>query len=226
MALVYYNVIWPPDRRIPSVASRRAWAFARNLNLDSVNCWWYRRKLVSSRARLTIPKNTYELDVGTPPTLCWSRTMMSRMKRTGSQGKVTLPTILISNDPSCLPSSKTIFCDRYSQALTRPPIPPYHSSQPPNPPHLSENAHIPGTLLASCPTFDSASKLSIPIRSSASSPLPPSSPPPPASTPDSDKDLGLQPEPSLCGLTLEERPQVLCNQSLDDNSDFTCSLCT
>ncbi|KAF8228584.1 hypothetical protein L208DRAFT_1146067, partial [Tricholoma matsutake] len=51
---------------IDSVASRRAWALATNLNLDSVSCWWYRRKLVSRRVRLTIPKDTYELDVGTP----------------------------------------------------------------------------------------------------------------------------------------------------------------
>ena len=73
MTLMHYDelsMIWPADRRIPSAKSRRAWAHARNLRPDIVNRWWYRRKLVAKKAHIIIPKDTYELAVGTPPTLC------------------------------------------------------------------------------------------------------------------------------------------------------------
>lgn len=70
LAIVHFDelsVIWENDRRIPSPASRRAWAVARNLNPVNVHSWWYRRKAVAKKLRFRIPKGTYELEVGTPP---------------------------------------------------------------------------------------------------------------------------------------------------------------
>ncbi|KAF8879137.1 hypothetical protein BD779DRAFT_1803450 [Infundibulicybe gibba] len=61
--------IWAADRRIPTPESRRAWALARNLNPVNVNSWWYRRKTVARKGKIRIPKDTYELEVGSPPTL-------------------------------------------------------------------------------------------------------------------------------------------------------------
>ncbi|KAF8892317.1 hypothetical protein CPB84DRAFT_1848757 [Gymnopilus junonius] len=61
------NHIWPNDPRIPSSKSRRAWALARNLNPTNVHSWWYRRRKVAAKSKIVIPKDTYELDVGTPP---------------------------------------------------------------------------------------------------------------------------------------------------------------
>ncbi|KAJ7046620.1 hypothetical protein C8F04DRAFT_1172520 [Mycena alexandri] len=59
--------IWPADPRLPSVDSRRAWALARNVTPTYVHNWFNRRRPVAKRLRLTIPKETYELPVGTPP---------------------------------------------------------------------------------------------------------------------------------------------------------------
>ncbi|KAF8956636.1 hypothetical protein BDZ97DRAFT_2062811 [Flammula alnicola] len=62
-------LIWPNDRRIPSISSRRAWALARNLNPVNVHSWWYRRRTHAKRLRIKIPQGTYELDVGVPPVI-------------------------------------------------------------------------------------------------------------------------------------------------------------
>ncbi|KAJ7752009.1 hypothetical protein B0H16DRAFT_1547078 [Mycena metata] len=59
--------IWPADPRIPSVDSRRAWALARNVTPNYVHTWFQRRRPAAKRLRLKIPKETYELPVGTPP---------------------------------------------------------------------------------------------------------------------------------------------------------------
>lgn len=59
--------IWETDRRIPTRASRNAWSLARNLNPINVNSWWYRRRVVAQKFRIKIPRDSYELDVGTPP---------------------------------------------------------------------------------------------------------------------------------------------------------------
>ncbi|PPQ74659.1 hypothetical protein CVT26_005528 [Gymnopilus dilepis] len=63
------NRIWPNDRRIPSAESRRAWALARNLNPVNVHSWWYRRRKIAKKSKFSIPRDTYELEIGTPPEL-------------------------------------------------------------------------------------------------------------------------------------------------------------
>ena len=61
--------IWEGDRRIPTVASRRSWCLARNINPVTINNWWYRRKAVARKAKITIPQGTYDLPIGNPPDL-------------------------------------------------------------------------------------------------------------------------------------------------------------
>ncbi|KAH9483352.1 hypothetical protein JR316_0005458 [Psilocybe cubensis] len=61
------NKIWPENPRIPSVQSRKAWALARGLNPVNVNNWWYRRRKVAKKSKFSIPRDTYELEVGNPP---------------------------------------------------------------------------------------------------------------------------------------------------------------
>ncbi|KAH6881238.1 hypothetical protein BKA70DRAFT_1238434 [Coprinopsis sp. MPI-PUGE-AT-0042] len=61
------SALWPADPRIPTPASRNAWALARNLNPVNVNAWWYRRKKVAKKLRIKIPRDEYVLDVGIPP---------------------------------------------------------------------------------------------------------------------------------------------------------------
>ncbi|KAH6888871.1 hypothetical protein BKA70DRAFT_1541405, partial [Coprinopsis sp. MPI-PUGE-AT-0042] len=61
--------VWPADPRIPTPASRNAWALARNLNPINVNAWWYRRKKVAKKLRIKIPRDEYVLDVGIPPVI-------------------------------------------------------------------------------------------------------------------------------------------------------------
>ncbi|KAJ3550480.1 hypothetical protein NMY22_g462 [Coprinellus aureogranulatus] len=62
------NSIWAKDLRIPSIASRKAWAVARGLNPTSVHNWWYRRRPKAKKLRIRIPSGTYELEVGRVPT--------------------------------------------------------------------------------------------------------------------------------------------------------------
>ena len=61
--------IWEGDRRIPTAASRRSWCLARNINPATINNWWYRRKAVARKAKITIPQGTYDLPIGNPPDL-------------------------------------------------------------------------------------------------------------------------------------------------------------
>ncbi|KAH6905624.1 hypothetical protein BKA70DRAFT_490285 [Coprinopsis sp. MPI-PUGE-AT-0042] len=63
------SALWPADHRIPTPASRNAWALARNLNPINVNAWWYRRKKVAKKLRIKIPRDEYVLDVGIPPVI-------------------------------------------------------------------------------------------------------------------------------------------------------------
>lgn len=233
MALVHYDelsAIWPADRRIPSVASRRAWALARNLKPDVVHRWWYRRRLVAKRARLTIPKDSYELDIGTPPTLVVvvkdeeeeKSRPKKKLKLNTDDNSADNPDLEHPRSPcstfydSILPSSDAISNTSISDATST----------------LGKRAYtrsLSSPARSCSPTFDFEVSSPIQIRYS---PLPPSSPPPPASPADSDEELGRS---SFYGLTLDnspselqldERPQVHCNQGLDENSDFTCSLCS
>ena len=61
--------IWEADRRIPTISSRRHWAEARNVNPVNVHSWWYRRRPLAKKLKIKIPREEYDLDVGTPPLL-------------------------------------------------------------------------------------------------------------------------------------------------------------
>lgn len=63
------SALWPADPRIPTPASRTAWALARDLNPINVNAWWYRRRKVAKKLRVKIPRDEYVLDIGTPPVI-------------------------------------------------------------------------------------------------------------------------------------------------------------
>ncbi|TFK17938.1 hypothetical protein FA15DRAFT_710342 [Coprinopsis marcescibilis] len=58
---------WDKDLRIPTVASRKAWAAARGMNPVNVHSWWYRCRHVVKKLRIKILLETYDIDVGTPP---------------------------------------------------------------------------------------------------------------------------------------------------------------
>ena len=62
------NAIWASDPRIPTHASRKAWATARGLNPTSVHNWWYRRRPRAKKLRIKIPNETYDMEVGRVPT--------------------------------------------------------------------------------------------------------------------------------------------------------------
>jgi len=255
MTLAHYDelsAIWLADKRIPSASSRRAWALARNLKPDTVNRWWYRRKLVAKKAGFAIPKGTYELVVGTPPTLqcVVVKDEVEEAKEDGHRlkpRKTGRKSAHVSNRQPRLPSSPcseattVTFCESTflgsddtilsfkpnstlgKRAYTHTPSPRSHS------PAFSSSG-LKSPLVACIP---------------ASSPLPPSSPPPVVlSTPDPEPDppsaLGSGTESGLelysCGLTLDcsspgrhiydEPSRVHCNQGTREISDFTCSLCT
>ena len=59
--------IWEANKRMPSAASRRAWARARNLIPAKVNNWWYRKKTTAKKNGIFVPEETYELPIGIPP---------------------------------------------------------------------------------------------------------------------------------------------------------------
>ncbi|KAF8649405.1 hypothetical protein AX16_005846 [Volvariella volvacea WC 439] len=63
------RAIWEADKRIPTVKSRRKWCEARNIGTQAVNRWWSRRKQEAKKVGITIPDETYELPVGTPPVI-------------------------------------------------------------------------------------------------------------------------------------------------------------
>lgn len=71
--LLELRAIWKEDQRVPSAASRRAWAISRNANPTLVNNWFHRRRAAAKRAGKPITRESYELslesrlDHGSPP---------------------------------------------------------------------------------------------------------------------------------------------------------------
>ena len=61
--------IWEGDRRSSTAASRRSWCLARNMSPATINNWWYGRKAVAKKAKITIPQGTYDLPIGNLPDL-------------------------------------------------------------------------------------------------------------------------------------------------------------
>ncbi|KAH7909410.1 hypothetical protein BJ138DRAFT_986256, partial [Hygrophoropsis aurantiaca] len=54
-------VIWKTDKRVPSCASRAAWARSRGVNVKNVHNWFTRRKVTALKAGETISDASYEL---------------------------------------------------------------------------------------------------------------------------------------------------------------------
>lgn len=147
--------IWDGDRRIPTIASRRAWALARGLKPSTVHSWWSRRKQVARRARQRVPSGTYELPVGTPPVikqeeppapvgLTEDRASTAMQEDDAGSGTVS------SSDPpssdtlvraSCSPThlKKPDVCPSDPRVCTVSPLPP-SSSPPPSSPALESTS--------------------------------------------------------------------------------------
>ncbi|KAF6743144.1 hypothetical protein DFP72DRAFT_859524 [Ephemerocybe angulata] len=58
------TAIWALDRRIPTPASRAAWAAARGLDAEKVHKWWYRCRARARKTGVVIPEGSYEMEVG------------------------------------------------------------------------------------------------------------------------------------------------------------------
>lgn len=223
--------IWDADKRTPSVPSRRAWALARNLKPEHVHRWWYRRKEVARKARITIPKGTYELPVGTPPVIEHivkeepempepPRKAPKVSKRTSDakDGSNPASTVIDSTEPSsdgfglssssdtavASPRCKTLTFDQEHDAYS-----------PPRP--------LQTLFLDSQMPYEHSKH---PSRALFSSPLPPSSPP--ASV--SPEPCASRPAaPGIVDKTASSTrlpSRMLCNQGADEISCFTCPLCT
>ncbi|KAH7888068.1 hypothetical protein F5I97DRAFT_1780970, partial [Phlebopus sp. FC_14] len=55
--------IWKGDPRVPTVASRRAWAISRNVKPRLVDNWFLRRRACARRAGEPISEEAYELSL-------------------------------------------------------------------------------------------------------------------------------------------------------------------
>ncbi|KAF5340009.1 hypothetical protein D9611_012332 [Ephemerocybe angulata] len=58
------SALWALDRRIPSPASRAAWAAARGLDAEKVHKWWYRCRARAKKMGVEVPEGSYEMEVG------------------------------------------------------------------------------------------------------------------------------------------------------------------
>ncbi|KAG2130868.1 hypothetical protein DEU56DRAFT_704087, partial [Suillus clintonianus] len=55
--------IWQSDPRIPTIASRRAWAASRNVSPMRVDHWFNARKAQAKKVGQPIANETYELSL-------------------------------------------------------------------------------------------------------------------------------------------------------------------
>jgi hypothetical protein len=79
--------IWAIDKRIPTPASRKAWATARGLDPTVVHTWWYRRRPRAKKLKIRIPSDTYDLGIGRPPTPPLPDAPVVKVKRVRSKVK-------------------------------------------------------------------------------------------------------------------------------------------
>ncbi|KAG1736638.1 uncharacterized protein EDB91DRAFT_1012979, partial [Suillus paluster] len=56
-------VIWKSDPRVPTIASRRAWAASRNISPMRIDNWFSLRKAQAKKTRQPISNETYELSL-------------------------------------------------------------------------------------------------------------------------------------------------------------------
>jgi hypothetical protein len=256
MTPVHYDElsgIWPADRRIPSAKSRRAWAHARNLRPDVVNRWWYRRKLVAKKAHIIIPKDTYDLAVGMPPTLCavvkhegedaedveeWQAKKLSELTMGGNSAD-NFP-LERSSSPCSDATTTTVFDSMSSSSdSTSITVSSLISDFGYTVPHgkLAYTQSSSSLSRCSSPLSDTTSLLPTATLYYTSLSLPPSllsSTSTPCLEPEDALLAGLGWETLSCGLNFDyllgPQPdeliaQVQCNQGLSDISDFTCLLC-
>lgn len=59
--------IWSADPRMPTQASRRAWASLRNQDIAKINIWFYGRKAAAKKSGKPISEDTYNLPLNSPP---------------------------------------------------------------------------------------------------------------------------------------------------------------
>ncbi|KAF6752146.1 hypothetical protein DFP72DRAFT_763093, partial [Ephemerocybe angulata] len=55
------HAIWDADPRIPTAASRRAWANARGVNPDNVHGWWSRRAQKAKAMGIELSREAYDM---------------------------------------------------------------------------------------------------------------------------------------------------------------------
>jgi len=55
--------IWKHDPRVPTIASRYAWAASRNVDATRVHTWFYTRKIKAKKAGTPISNETYDMSL-------------------------------------------------------------------------------------------------------------------------------------------------------------------
>jgi hypothetical protein len=89
---------WKSENRVPTVASRRAWAAARKVSPHHVHSWFSRRKTQANKAGRTLAEGTYVLSVGSPPEARdfvavkkepWPETPAEKKRKTWHTGRVS-----------------------------------------------------------------------------------------------------------------------------------------
>ncbi|KAF9043354.1 hypothetical protein BJ165DRAFT_1529400 [Panaeolus papilionaceus] len=193
--LAELNLIWPANPRIPTIASRRAWCAARNLDPRQVNRWWWKCKQTARTRRIFVPDENYELDVGIPPEIPLEVDV-----------KLEAEDIVDTSHP---PSDATLTSDDSTMSFTR------SQSKGKRPVPLTARILRSNARLFA-DVAPSSSRLSSPVASS----LPSSSPPPecrrsssPIATSDTLLDLKLETDvvvPLSCAYatTNEDRPET------------------
>lgn len=72
------DLFWAADKRMPSLASRRAWAAARSVNSSAVNVWFQRKRYCEGRRRGgRLPGGTYDLQFSATTSLPTGQTSNS-----------------------------------------------------------------------------------------------------------------------------------------------------
>lgn len=213
------SAIWDDDKRLPTPQSRRAWALARNLKPEIVHRWWYRRKQIAAKTGTKLPKDTYELPVGTPPVIIKLATPKEDSEEETTVQDIQETSSTVIDLSSCPSSSSSATC--YDSAESNPDaltmLALVASSSTMERTLEEKGAYNQHTLCDfSSSSSSSRSTPSSMVLSSSPAPYFPCSPLP-------EYVLTLPPP-----ATERQDSSVLtnwCSGSLNDHSDYTCSLC-
>ena len=117
--LLELKAIWKEDKRVPSIASRRAWAISRNANLASVVNWFSRKIRAAKLAGELIPQGSYELPLESC-TVNLSPLPIIRELGFDLSSDDTRPSLCLSdnNPPEYFDSSSSLLADQ-SHGLSR-----------------------------------------------------------------------------------------------------------